>query len=80
MTLFSANDVNARRDTKCPTCGKRFAHFVCNDPDRCQRCGEMISRVTLGSIKCKCMAPRMPRGLMNNDSDDRPTTQVRYGN
>lgn len=63
----------------CPTCNKRFFHFVCNDPDRCQKCGEGISRVTLGTIKCKCMQPKVPRHVIDN-SDDRPSPRVRYGN
>lgn len=63
--------------TKCGTCGKFFSHVVCNDPDRCQRCGEHITRVTLGTIKCRCMQPRMPRGIVESD---RPSPQVRYGN
>lgn len=50
-------------------------------PDVCERCGEFLTPgVTKGKIKCKCDQPKMPRHLMNNDNDDRPPQQVRYGN
>lgn len=50
-------------------------------PERCDGCGEAVTpKVTSTSIKCKCEQPKMPRHLRNNDSDDRPPMQVRYGN
>jgi hypothetical protein len=62
----------------CCDLGRRIRGFhVCNDPDRCWNCGEPKQ---WGNLNCKCGRPKMPRHLMGNDSDDRPSSQVRYGN
>lgn len=44
-------------------------------------CGEPLTpTITKSSIKCKCDQPKMPSHLMNNDNDDKPPMQTRYGN
>lgn len=65
------------------TCGN-FSPFVAPttkviDYDRCETCGDYNTWVSSGG-RCKCDRPKMPRHLMNNDDDDRPTPIVRYGN
>lgn len=66
--------------SKCAACKRRIVHFVCFDPDRCESCGEYNNSWVSAGGRCKCTAPRMPAHLRNNDADDRPTAQVRYGN
>lgn len=59
---------------------RRFAPLTIA-PERCAKCGEALTPgVTKGRIQCRCDQPSMPRHLRNNDKDDRPPMQVRYGN